>query len=234
MDEQALHNWQILHRRHVMGEILNAEEQTIYEAGCRELDATERLNGKLERIRELRAAIAAAEQEQHHLRKREKELDARIAGTSGSKFHQKTQKGRNSLMTAPLQELTLHLPGELIERISETADRRQLPLDQVVIEALETSLPPLRPSSEANIEIYKERFQSEPTEALYSIMDARLPKAEQKRLSQLMEVNRTRTLTPEENEEIESLLDQVEARATERAVAMLVLKERSVKNNSVN
>ena len=80
MDEQAYQHWQILHRRAVTGDTLSAAEQTVYDAGCRELDAEERLEGNLERLRELRAQIAAAETEQQALRRREEELDARIAG----------------------------------------------------------------------------------------------------------------------------------------------------------
>jgi len=50
----------------------------VYEAGCEELDAEERLDGNLERLRELRAQIAAAEAEQQRLRAHGAELDARI------------------------------------------------------------------------------------------------------------------------------------------------------------
>jgi hypothetical protein len=78
MDEQAYQYWQVLHRRVALGETLNAEEQAAYETGCQELDAEERLDGNLERLRELRAQIAAAETEQRRLQAREAELDARI------------------------------------------------------------------------------------------------------------------------------------------------------------
>jgi predicted RNase H-like nuclease (RuvC/YqgF family) len=78
MDEQAYQYWQGLHQRVVMGETLNAAEQAVYEAGCEELDAEERLDGNLERLRELRAQIAAAEAEQQRLRAHGAELDARI------------------------------------------------------------------------------------------------------------------------------------------------------------
>src|SRR5262245_1542096 len=78
MDEQAYQYWQGLHQRMVMGETLNAAEQAVYEAGCEELDAEERLDGNLERLRELRAQIAAAEAEQQRLRAHGAELDARI------------------------------------------------------------------------------------------------------------------------------------------------------------
>jgi cell division protein FtsB len=43
------------------------------------MDAEERLDGNLERLRELRAQIAAAETDQQRLQAREVELDARIA-----------------------------------------------------------------------------------------------------------------------------------------------------------
>ena len=78
MDEQAYQYWQVLHRRVATGETLNAAEQAGYESGCQALDAAERLDGNLERLRELRAHIAAAETEQQRLRAQEVELNARI------------------------------------------------------------------------------------------------------------------------------------------------------------
>ena len=78
MDEQAYQYWQVLHRRVSLGETLSSAEQAAYEAGCQELDAEERLDGSLERLRELRAHIAAAETAQQRLRAQEAELDARI------------------------------------------------------------------------------------------------------------------------------------------------------------
>ena len=78
MDEQAYQSWQVLHQRVALGGTLSAAEQAAYEAGCQELDAEERLDGNLERLRELRAHIAAVETEQQRLQEREAELDARI------------------------------------------------------------------------------------------------------------------------------------------------------------
>jgi chromosome segregation ATPase len=78
MDEQAYQHWQVLHRRVALGETLNAAEQALYESGCHELDAEERTDGNLERLRALRAQIAEAETEQQRLQEREAELDARI------------------------------------------------------------------------------------------------------------------------------------------------------------
>ena len=44
-----------------LGEPLNPAEQAVYQSGCQELEAEERLDGNLERLRKLRAQIAAAE-----------------------------------------------------------------------------------------------------------------------------------------------------------------------------
>jgi hypothetical protein len=57
MDEQAYRYWQVLHRRVALGEMLTTAEQAVYESGCQEMDAAERLGGNLERLRELRAQI---------------------------------------------------------------------------------------------------------------------------------------------------------------------------------
>lgn len=71
--------WQRLHRRTASGEILNAAEQAVYEAGCQELDATENLDGDLVRLQQLRANIMDAEAEQQQLQTQEHALDKRIA-----------------------------------------------------------------------------------------------------------------------------------------------------------
>ena len=68
-----------MHRRIAAGETLNATDQAAYDTGCRELDAEEVLDGDIQRLRDLRAHIAAAESRQQLLREREHDLDARIA-----------------------------------------------------------------------------------------------------------------------------------------------------------
>jgi hypothetical protein len=78
MDAERDNQWQVLHRRIVQGEVLSSAEQSVYDAGCRELDAEECLDGNLVRLRELRVGIWEATAEQRQLREREAELDARM------------------------------------------------------------------------------------------------------------------------------------------------------------
>ena len=79
MEPQDDRQWQELHRRTVRGETLTLSEQEAYEAGCRELDAEEFLDGTVEKMRNLREQIGSAAREQRDLQVREAELDARIA-----------------------------------------------------------------------------------------------------------------------------------------------------------
>ena len=79
MKDEAYKIWQDLHRRFVSGEALDETERAEYEAGCRELDAEEKLDGNLDRLRALRAQIMEAKLDQQQLRAQEQELDARVA-----------------------------------------------------------------------------------------------------------------------------------------------------------
>ncbi|HLJ53641.1 MAG TPA: hypothetical protein VKT77_01305 [Chthonomonadaceae bacterium] len=71
--------WTELHRRVVLGEDLSASERQAYEAGCRELDGEEVLDGSVARMRELREQIRAALRDQRMMQEKESELDVRIA-----------------------------------------------------------------------------------------------------------------------------------------------------------
>ncbi len=79
MDEMTTHNWQLLHRRFVLGESLTVAERAEYEAGCDTADTGENLDGNLDRLRAIRAQISEAEAVQQHLHVRERDLDGRIA-----------------------------------------------------------------------------------------------------------------------------------------------------------
>ena len=79
MDEAALRQWGALHQRHVSGELMSAEEWTAYQAGCDELDATEKIDGDIAPMRKIRALIVEAEAEQRILRREEETLLAQIA-----------------------------------------------------------------------------------------------------------------------------------------------------------
>jgi len=79
MDEATYKVWWPLHIRAAKGETLNAEEQAIYEAGCRTLDAEERSDGRLEELRQARQRTEELETKRVRLQTRYENLRAEIA-----------------------------------------------------------------------------------------------------------------------------------------------------------
>lgn len=79
MDEATYKVWWPLHIRAAKGETLNAEEQAIYEAGCRASDAEERLDGRLEELKQARQRTEELEAERARLQARYEALRAEIA-----------------------------------------------------------------------------------------------------------------------------------------------------------
>ena len=79
MDEQTLQQWSALHRRSVLGEPMSEAERVAYEAGCRELDTEEKLDGGRAREQELLARMDAVEARQKRLSEQEAAMEAEIA-----------------------------------------------------------------------------------------------------------------------------------------------------------
>jgi hypothetical protein len=71
-----------------------------------------------------------------------------------------------------------------------------------------------------------EQQQAQPEPEIRAHLDDRLTEAEQERLSQLLERNRTEGLTSEERGEMQSLFDRIEAVATDKAAAIWLLSGR--------
>lgn len=72
MNEQAYQSWRVLNGRRVSGEKLSASEQTAYGAGCKELDASERLGRSLDQVRVWSTQMADAGMEQQRMLDRER------------------------------------------------------------------------------------------------------------------------------------------------------------------
>ena len=78
MDEVTYKVWWPLHIRAAKGETLNTEEQAVYEAGCRTLDAEERLDGRLEELKQARQRTEELESKRVQLQARYEALRAEI------------------------------------------------------------------------------------------------------------------------------------------------------------
>lgn len=78
-------------------------------------------------------------------------------------------------------------------------------------------------------ELSRERFARHADErTLRAAVKYQLPAGKQKRLSRLLQKGNADTLTPEEDAELKSLLDEVEHRSLEKAEALYELLQRGI------
>ena len=129
-------------------------------------------------------------------------------------------------MATAMRELTLRLPEEIAELITQTATARSQSPDEVVAEALKVSLQPL--AQQATLQLNREitRLQNKTTKELESLLDVGLPDKEQERLSELLQFNRERELSPEEQAELKEFRSKIEAVATRKAATIWLLSRR--------
>ena len=79
VDDTTDRAWWQLHVRAARGEHLAPEEQTSYEEGLRHLEAAETLDGGIDELRRVRAAVLAAEADRDRLQQRRTQLEREIA-----------------------------------------------------------------------------------------------------------------------------------------------------------
>jgi hypothetical protein len=132
---------------------------------------------------------------------------------------------------APTQEILLHLPRNVIEMVRTAATDRGESPDEIVAEALQFALQPLRQQALNQLKRQIRRQESQSDSELRSHIDARLAPNEEKRLTRLLERNRMEGLTDEEHTEMQRLLDRIEEAATEKAAAMWLLAGKPAESN---
>ena len=137
------------------------------------------------------------------------------------------------MATATTQEVILHLPTDLIDMVRMAARERRETPDVIVAEALRFSLQPLRQEALRLLRSQVRQQQAQPQTEIRAHLRARLTEAEERRLSQLLEQNRTKGLSPEQQAEMQALFDRIEAVATEKAAALWLLSDRSPNPNAV-
>lgn len=86
MDEATYKVWWDLHIRNAKGETLSPEEEQVYQAGCREFDAEETLDGGLtslqqsrDRVQKLKDEYLRLQQQYELLEAERMEIEARLS-----------------------------------------------------------------------------------------------------------------------------------------------------------
>jgi hypothetical protein len=101
----------------------------------------------------------------------------------------------------------IQLPPDLYTQYQQLADTLNRSVEEVVIEELEMSLQSLE-------------------ERLWSIVNQRLPHADRQRLHDLMDKNNQGTISEDETQVLDDLLEEVNRQMLERSRALLLLKNR--------
>ena len=86
MDEATYKIWWALHIRSAKGETLTPEDEQVYQAGCREFDADESLDGAImslqqsrDRVRKLKEEYVRLQQQYDLLEAEQLDLEARLS-----------------------------------------------------------------------------------------------------------------------------------------------------------
>lgn len=132
-------------------------------------------------------------------------------------------------MTAVLsevEEVRLHLPKDIVARLTATAAERQVGMDSVVTEILADSLPSLKQNVDTEFEA-RIREMSSLTEAqLRECVRAEMEPQDKKRGRQLLTLNKQRPLTVKERSALDAVHKKGEDVATTRAAAIWLLQSR--------
>ncbi len=125
-----------------------------------------------------------------------------------------------------LQTITLQVPEHIYERAQQVAVTTDQPLEAVFLHELENAfLPPLPEDEEAELNALN--YLSD--EALWTIAREQMPSPRQERMQVLMDGNTKGTLSPDEYQELEHLVEQGQRLMLRKGKAAALLTERGYK-----
>jgi hypothetical protein len=131
----------------------------------------------------------------------------------------------NRLGEAPLESVTLRLPGALYQRAQQTAAVTHRSLEQFLLDALVSGLPLLADlPAEAVEEMATLALLNDA--ALWGVARQTLAPTRYDRLDELLAEKKGRALTGAEQDELEQLIAEYDTVVLQRAQAAVLLKQR--------
>ena len=124
------------------------------------------------------------------------------------------------------RSITLDLPDELYERIQEEAEASQRPVEMVALETLGTVFQQSLDKNGGDLGELLTEMQDYSDSQLWAIVRRRLSWMQSLRLRELSVKSKQGTLTEEEGEELNELLNLVDRQMLLRSEALLRLKQR--------
>lgn len=129
-------------------------------------------------------------------------------------------------MTAPTETLTIHLPAEAARRLRRVAEISRRPLDEIISNTLQGSLPPLLEDVPLSYQAELAALESMSTEALWQQFRAELPGPRLARYDDLLGANSAGTLDEAGRAELSELRRAADQLMYRKAYAALLLRWR--------
>ena len=129
-------------------------------------------------------------------------------------------------MTAPIETLTIHLPAEAARRLRRVAEISRRPLDEVIADTLQGSLPPLLEDVPPSYQAELAGLESMSTEALWQQFRAEISAPRIARYDQLLAANASGALDEAGRAELFELRHAADQLMYRKAYAALLLRWR--------
>lgn len=121
------------------------------------------------------------------------------------------------------KSVTIQLPDELYERVQEAAEAANRPFETVLLESIDTLFSQPEPTADIQDLLHQLQDYSEPQ--LWAVVYRRLPWTQSLRLRELNLKNKQTTLSEIEQDELNSLIEQVDRDMLLRSEALLQLQQ---------
>ncbi|RLT43283.1 MAG: hypothetical protein DWI57_04550 [Chloroflexi bacterium] len=129
-------------------------------------------------------------------------------------------------MTAAAETLTVHLPAAAMERLRRVSQIARRPIDRLVADTLEASLPPLLESVPPFYHVQLAALESLSSTELQAHVQAQMDTDTIDRYDLLLERNSAGILNTQEKEELDALRTRADLLMYRKAYAALILKWR--------
>lgn len=129
-------------------------------------------------------------------------------------------------MTVATELVTIRLPTQAVNRLRRVAAIAHRPIDDVIAETLQSTLPPLLDELPATFQPLLAQLESWSSEALRHQLYTTVDDERLERYDELLERNARGTLSTEEQQELSALRRQNDLLMFQKAYAALLLKWR--------
>ena len=122
--------------------------------------------------------------------------------------------------------VTVHLPEDIYDRLKQSAQVTQKPMEELVVQSVRAGMPPLLsdlPAKDQEAFLILERLSDE---ELWQVAKNTLPAGHQRRYSYLLRKNQTGTLTEPEEEQLSEFGAEARNLTLRKAYAYALLKWR--------